>query len=145
MCRLLKGFTSAPTYFADTSPEAEISLHDVDTFTAEMDNLLEITLKSRLVEKLALALHDVLFSSELDEESSEEEGDSDEEDWTPEMERLRQQKALRQLEKGLLDSSDHSSVTAVFASLQNLYNFAGPDKADVYRQHLLADTLLVPR
>jgi hypothetical protein len=29
--------------------------------------------------------------------------------------------------------------------LQNLYSFAGPERADVYRQHLLADTLLVPR
>ena len=29
--------------------------------------------------------------------------------------------------------------------MQNLYSFAGPERADVYRQHLLADTLLVPR
>ena len=59
--------------------------------------------------------------------------------------RRRQQKALQQLERGLLDGSDHQSITAVFHFLQNLYTYAGPEKADVYRQHLLADTLLVPR
>jgi hypothetical protein len=57
----------------------------------------------------------------------------------------RQSRALRQLERGLLDGSDHRSITAVFSFLQNLYNFAGTEKAQVYRQHLLADTLLVPR
>ena len=40
-----------------------------------------------------------------------------------------------------------SSLAALrrFAFLQNLYTYAGPEKADVYRQHMLADTLLVPR
>ena len=145
-CRLLKGFTSAPTYFADTSIDAEITLHEVDGFTSEVSNLLAITLKSRLVEKLALALHDVLFSSDYeDSESDEDDWDSEDEDWTAEKAALRQQKALRQLERGLLDGSDHKSICAVFAFLQNLYSFAGPERADVYRQHLLADTLLVPR
>jgi len=151
MCRLLKGFTSAPTYFADTGVDAEITLHEVDTFTAEMDNLLEITLSTRLVEKLALALHDVLFSSDYEEgsdddsDSSEDWDNENEEDWSNEKLRQRQAKALKQLEKGLLDHHDHRSVCGVFAFLQNLYSYAGPEKADVYRQHLLADTLLIPR
>ena len=112
-----------------------------------MDGLLEITLKSRLVEKLALALHDVLFASDYDEDSEEEEEewDSEDENWTAEKEERRQNAALKQLERGLLDGSDHRSICAVFSFLQNLYNFAGADKAQVYRQHLLADTLLVPR
>ena len=147
-CRLLKGFTSAPTYFADTSIDAEISFNDLDTFTAEIGSLLSITLKSRLVEKLALALHDVLFStSDFDssESEDEEDWDSDDDEWSAEKAAARQKKALVQLERGLLDGSDHQSVCAVFAFLQNLYSFAGPEKADIYRQHLLADTLLVPR
>ncbi|GMH53121.1 hypothetical protein TrRE_jg10878, partial [Triparma retinervis] len=117
-----------------------------DGFTSEISNLLAITLKSRLVEKLALALHDVLFSSDYDEsDSDEDDWDSEDDDWTAEKATLRQQKALRQLERGLLDGSDHRSISSVFAFLQNLYSFAGPERADVYRQHLLADTLLVPR
>jgi hypothetical protein len=112
-CRLLKGFTSAPTYFSDTSLDAEITLHEVDGFTSEISNLLAITLKSRLVEKLALALHDVLFSSDYDESDSEEDDwDSEDDDWTAEKATLRQQKALRQLERGLLDGSDHRSISS---------------------------------
>ncbi|GMH54787.1 hypothetical protein TrVE_jg303 [Triparma verrucosa] len=145
-CRLLKGFTSAPTYFTNTDPGEEITLHDVGTFQTEISNLLAITLKSRLVEKLALALHDVLFANDFDSDSDDDEDlDSDDEDWDKEKEERRQQKALQQLERGLLDGSDHQSITAVFHFLQNLYTYAGPEKADVYRQHLLADTLLVPR
>jgi hypothetical protein len=147
MCRLLKGFTTASTYFADVSPNADIQLHEVESFTQTMDGLMDITLKTRLVEKLALALHDVLFASDFDESDDEEEEDWDSEDenWTAEKSMKRQQQALRQLEKGLLDGSDHRSICAVFSFLQNLYNFAGTEKAQVYRQHLLADTLLVPR
>jgi hypothetical protein len=112
-CRLLKGFTSAPTYFADISLDAEITLHEVDGFTSEISNLLAITLKSRLVEKLALALHDVLFSSDYDEsDSDEDDWDSEDDDWTAEKATLRQQKALRQLERGLLDGSDHRSISS---------------------------------
>ena len=112
-CRLLKGFTSAPTYFADTGVDADITLHDVETFSSEISNLLAITLKSRLVEKLALALHDVLFATDFDSDSDEDEWDSDDEDWDAEKSALRQQKALRQLERGLLDASDHQSISAV--------------------------------
>ncbi|GMH77153.1 hypothetical protein TL16_g07307, partial [Triparma laevis f. inornata] len=145
-CRLLKGFTSAPTYFTNTDPGEEITLHEVGTFQTEISNLLAITLKSRLVEKLALALHDVLFANDFESDSEDDdELDSDDEDWDKEKEERRQQKALQQLERGLLDGSDHQSITAVFHFLQNLYTYAGPEKADVYRQHLLADTLLVPR
>ena len=49
--------------------------------------MLAITLKSRLVEKLALALHDVLFANDFESDSEDdEELDSDDEDWDKEKE-----------------------------------------------------------
>lgn len=59
MCRLLRGFTHPGTYF-EASTE-ELALYSVEKFADEMDTLLDITLRSRLVEKLAMALFDVLF------------------------------------------------------------------------------------
>jgi hypothetical protein len=50
ICRLLRGFTHPGTYFSGT--EGEIALYSVERFAEEMNILLEITLRSRLVEKL---------------------------------------------------------------------------------------------
>ncbi len=40
----------------------------VEKFASEMDTLLEITLRSNLVEKLSMALYDCLFEHDADEE-----------------------------------------------------------------------------
>ena len=55
ICRLLRGFTHPGTYFAAST---DVALHGVERFATEMTTLLEITLRSRLVEKLAVALYD---------------------------------------------------------------------------------------
>lgn len=119
ICRLLRGFTHPGTYF-EASGE-EIALYSVERFAAEMDCLLEITLQSHLVEKLALALYDCLFSLK-----EEEEGD-DEDSYL-----------------SLLDESDHMAVVSVHAFLQNLYFYATRHN-DAYRRHMLVETLLIPR
>jgi hypothetical protein len=62
VCRLLRGFTHPGTYFEASSEE--IALYSVERFAAEMDCLLDITLRSRLVEKLSIALYDCLFDME---------------------------------------------------------------------------------
>jgi len=43
----------------------------------------------------------------------------------------------------ILDDDDHAAVIAVHEYLQNLYTYATVNVAP-FRQHLLADTLLVP-
>jgi hypothetical protein len=58
-CRLLQGFTHPGTYFESSSDE--LALYSVERFSAEIDTLLEITLRSKLVEKLSMALYDCLF------------------------------------------------------------------------------------
>lgn len=40
----------------------------MEKFASEMDTLLEITLRSNLVEKLSMALYDCLFEHDADEE-----------------------------------------------------------------------------
>ena len=45
-------------YLASTE---ELALFSVEKFAEEMDGLLDITLRSRLVEKMAMALFDCLF------------------------------------------------------------------------------------
>ncbi len=62
--RLLRGFTHPGTYFAEASPGEELALYSVEKFAIEMDTLLEITLRSNLVEKLSMALYDCLFESD---------------------------------------------------------------------------------
>ena len=54
ICRLLRGFTHPGTYFE--ASQSEIALHGVERFADEMDILLDITLRSRLVEKLQFSI-----------------------------------------------------------------------------------------
>eukprot|EP01039_Chlorochromonas_danica_P001318 gene1318-1439_t len=118
ICRLLQGFTHPGTYF-DSS--REIALYSVEKFSGEMDTLLEITLRSKLVEKLSMALYDCLFDdSNSNNRENEEKND------------------------GALEEHEHIAVTAVHAFLQNLY-FYGVRNMEEYRRHLLMETLLIPR
>ena len=64
--RLLRGFTSPGTYFqASEGQVGEIALYSIDLFSEEISSLLEITLRSRLVEKISIALYDCLMDEEL--------------------------------------------------------------------------------
>eukprot|EP01038_Epipyxis_sp_PR26KG_P008862 gene8862-11955_t len=122
ICRLLRGFTHPGTYF-ETSSE-ELALYSVEKFASEMDTLLEITLRSNLVEKLSMALYDCLF--ELEEDSSVNEGKFD------------------GGYSNSLAEYDHIAVSSVHAFLQNLYFYATENNEE-YRRHLLMETLLIPR
>lgn len=70
-----------------------------------MDTLLEITLRSRFVEKLSAALFDCLFNSELEDESSEDGKGASSKD-------------SKEDYIGLLEESDHLAVACVHAFLQ---------------------------
>ncbi|CAN0044549.1 unnamed protein product [Heterosigma akashiwo] len=120
LCRLVRGFTHPATYFQGTGEDLE--LYSVDKFSAEMDGLLAIALKSRVIEKLSVALYDCLFA-DLEEEE-EETGDEN--------------------YRILLDESDHTAIVGIHTFIQNLYFYA-TSNTEAYRAHLLADTLLVPR
>jgi hypothetical protein len=122
ICRLLRGFTHPGTYF-ETSEGKELTLYSVEEFAIEMDTLLEITLRSHLVEKLSMALYNCLF--ELERDDDEQEGKGGDEDEMP------------------LEEFDHTAVASVHAFLQNLYFYA--QNTEEYRQHLLMETLLIPR
>jgi len=63
--RLLRGFTSPSTYFQSSDPGSEIALYSIEQFSVEITTLLEITLRSRLVEKISVALYDCLMDEEL--------------------------------------------------------------------------------
>lgn len=70
MCQLLLGFTRADTYFSSLEEgfyfmEAGLELPEycIEAFSVEVDHLLAVTKKSKLVEKLAIALNHELFSS----------------------------------------------------------------------------------
>lgn len=63
--RLLRGFTSPSTYFQSSDPDSEIALYSIEQFSVEITTLLEITLRSRLVEKISVALYDCLMDEEL--------------------------------------------------------------------------------
>jgi hypothetical protein len=74
ICRLLRGFTHPGTYFESSasSNDGELALYSVEKFATEMDTLLEITLRSSLVEKLSMALYDCLFEhEEMDDDDNE--------------------------------------------------------------------------
>ena len=91
-----------------------------------MDTLLDITLKSRLVEKLSVALYDCLFEVEdsaLEREAQEGDGES---------------------YVAVLEESDHMAVASVHAFLQNLYFYASENNEE-FRSHMLVETLLIPR
>lgn len=72
ICRLIRGFTHPGTYFESSTEE--IALYSIERFANEMDALLEITLRSELVEKLSMALFDCLFEND---NNNEAEGRSD--------------------------------------------------------------------
>jgi hypothetical protein len=124
ICRLLRGFTHPGTYF-EAKEDGEIELYSVERFADEMDILLDITLRSRLVEKLSVALYDCLFEQE--DRTLDEQGDD--EDSAP---------------LSLLEESDHMAVVSVHAFLQNLYFYA-TENNDEFRHHMLVETLLIPR
>ena len=125
-CRLLRGFTSAQTYFEANEGE-DLQLYSVERFADEMDILLDITLRSRLVEKLSVALYDCLFEQE-DKMLEQAPDDLDGEEVT----------------LSILEESDHMAVVSVHAFLQNLYFYA-TENTDEYRHHMLVETLLIPR
>lgn len=60
LCRLVRGFTLPSSYFVGD----DVSDKDIASFGDEMNLLLDITLKSRLVEKLSLACYECLFSAQ---------------------------------------------------------------------------------
>jgi hypothetical protein len=99
----------------------------VEKFAAEMDTLLDITLRSRLAEKLAAALYDCLFEAEEEALERQLQEGKDSEDFL-----------------SLLEESDHMAVASVHAFLQNLYFYASQNNEE-YRRHLLVETLLIPR
>lgn len=121
ICRLLRGFTHPGTYFESSTEE--IALFSIERFANEMDDLLEITLRSELVEKLSMALFDCLFEGddEIETKSSDE---------------LNSYAGLTEY--------DHIAVSSVHAFLQNLYFYA-TENTEEYRRHLLMETLLIPR
>lgn len=126
ICRLLRGFTHPGTYFECTNDSTELALFSVEKFAEEMDALLDITLRSRLVEKLSVALYDCLFEVE---DTLAEQDDPD---------------RSGELTYSLLEESDHMAVVSVHAFLQNLYFYASENNAE-FRRHMLMDTLLIPR
>lgn len=124
MCRLLRGFTHPSTYFTGKRrlSESKSDEFDVLDFSREMNNLLEITLRTELVEKLSIALHDCLY-----EDSAAEANDQGDDPYG-----------------SLLCESDHLAVAAIHEFLQNLYHYAAKDMA-TFRTHILTETLLIPR
>jgi hypothetical protein len=69
MCELLQGFTRAESYFSSLEDgfyfmEAGLELPEycIDQFGIEVDQLLHLTMETKLVEKLAKALNRELFS-----------------------------------------------------------------------------------
>ena len=69
LCRLVRGFTLPQSYFAAGEKLLE---KDIASFSDEMNLLLEITLKSRLVEKLSLACYEGLFAVSDDDLKEDE-------------------------------------------------------------------------
>ena len=122
ICRLLRGFTHPGTYF-EAKEGGEVELLSVERFADEMDILLDITLRSRLVEKLSVALYDCLFEQE--DRMIEEDGDEG-----PPL--------------TMLEESDHLAVASVHSFLQNLYFYATENNEE-FRHHMLVETLLIPR
>jgi hypothetical protein len=84
LCRLVRGFTHPTTYFSEHSNRAVaaatttsntkrdsssnsnegLALYSVDAFSSEMDALLAIALRTRVLEKLSMSLYDCLFAAE---------------------------------------------------------------------------------
>jgi len=102
----------------------------VEKFAGEVDTLLEITLRSNLVEKLSLALYDCLFEDEENETAATT-------ITTP-------AKSSEQDQYSSLAEYDHIAVAALHTFLQNLY-FYGTRNVEEFQRHLLMETLLIPR
>lgn len=118
ICRLLRGFTHPATYF-EASTE-ELALYSVERFSEEINTLLEITLRSRLVEKLCVAMYSCIFEDHANDDDVED------------------------VEDRILEETDHTAVLSVHSFLQNLYFYASENN-DEFRRHMLVDTLLIPR
>lgn len=118
ICRLLRGFTHPATYF-EASTE-ELALYSVERFSEEINTLLEITLRSRLVEKLCVAMYSCIFEDHANDDDIED------------------------VEDRILEEIDHTAVMSVHSFLQNLYFYAS-ENHDEFRRHMLVDTLLIPR
>jgi hypothetical protein len=125
ICRLLRGFTHPGTYF-EAGVGEELALYSVEKFADEMSTLLNITLKSRLVEKLSSALFDCLFGDNRVRSSNSKRA------------------ATEVNEDDLLDESDHIAVVSVNAFIQNLYFYAA-EHNEMFRLHILEETLFIPR
>lgn len=125
ICRLLRGFTHPTTYFESNGEE--LTLYSVEKFADEVDSLLNITLESRLIEKLSLALYNTLFDQE-DKliEQQEKEGIDDD------------------ITYNLLEESEHLAVASVHEFLHNLYCYATV-RNEEFRVSMLMDTSLIPR
>jgi hypothetical protein len=142
ICRLLRGFTHPGTYFE--SSEDELALYSVEKFAAEMDILLEITLRSSLVEKLSMALYDSLF------ENADMEDPESKVSFFFCLFSFYPNRILilflffKSDGFGSLTEYDHIAVASVHAFLQNLYFYA-TQNTEEYRRHLLMETLLIPR
>lgn len=133
-CRLLRGFTHPGTYF-EASTE-ELALYNVEKFAEEIDGLLDITLRSKLVEKLAMALYDCLFDSVDEKEKMKRNLIS--------LDNVEETSLSSAHDVVILEESDHMAVVSVHAFLQNLY-FYTSGRNDEFRSHMLVETLLIPR
>lgn len=138
LCRLVRGFTHPTTYFREHTSAAgsqgdgeDLALYSVDEFSGEMDGLLDIVLRTRVLEKLPMALYDCLFASEEQRRAEEEE-----EELVVEGHML--------AGSAQLEEADHQAIHSIHCFIQNLYNYA-TRSTDVLQSHLLSETVLVPR
>jgi hypothetical protein len=79
ICRLLRGFTHPGTYFGSSSDDKdgeEIALNNVELFSTEIDSLLEISIRSRIVEKLSMSLYDCFEFDRANVSNSNDENSS---------------------------------------------------------------------
>ncbi|CAM9224809.1 unnamed protein product [Hapterophycus canaliculatus] len=120
-----------------------------------MDSLLEIALRSRVIEKLSVALDVCLFDTQYGKDlcPDVDEGALGEEENYWDGNRRLSSIAMDDAEvrcsrfaerRAPLEDSDHLAVHCVHIFMQNLYHYATKN-TDFYRQHMLSDTLLVPR
>lgn len=102
------------------------------------DRLLDTTLRSRMIEKLSVALHDCIFQPSEDEVTIA----ASLLDSRVLIVAHTRSPASRSQPERLMSEHDHLAIVSVNAFLQNLYFYA-THRNDEYRQHLLSDTLLV--
>ena len=102
LCRMLRGFTHCGAYFKVGDLDADE--HQVDEFTDAMNRMLDVTMKSRVIEKLSMALHETLFSDALDAEHGDDDG-----------------AAARGRPLSVMEDIDHEAVKALHEFVQNLY------------------------